>query len=797
MSTFWRRYLLVGVLLGAGFLMLPFGLGHDLVYFLIGASGVVAIVVGVRRYRPTHPLAWYLIAAGTTTWLLGDALDRLYEDVALIEPSFSPADVIHLGAYPLFAAGLLVLVRSRGPEHGPDALLDCAIITVGLGLLSWVFLIEPTWTADSGPMLARLVGAAYPLGDGLLFAMMVRLAMAAGAQNTASHLVAGSFGTLLVVDSVWAAVAFLPAIADHAHMAHSGWLLSYVLIGAAALHPSMRTLSAPASEHAESMTAARWFAVAAAVMIAPAVLAIELIAGVPLQATAVVIASSLLVPLVLTRMIRIVGQLKNQAEQLGQLADTDYVTGLASRRRFADRLGELLGDARGHVAGFLLIDVVRFSEISDNLGHEAGDAILRAVGVRLGELTGERALVARMGSDTFGILDPSISSGEQADAEAVRIRRALERPLELPDLSVSVEVCIGVLVLPEDSAEPVLALRRANVALSAARARPERTARYGVEMESGGTLAPMVIGELREALKNGGIVLHYQPQVETCSGRVFGVEALARWQHPRHGLLGPDSFVAAAEQTGLIGPLTQYVLDSALRQCARWRREGLDLTVAVNLSVRNMLDPGLVDDVRSALERHGLEATSLELEITEGTAMVDPRRSMQVLGAFAKMGVMLSIDDYGTGYCSLAYLQQLPVRRLKIDRSFVTGLVDDPSSAAIVHSTIELARVLRLDVVAEGVEDDATLLILRDTQCFAAQGFGLGRPVAAPLLPELIRLIEERLPAVLGTPGLSGARPWGMTTRTSSGSGLQGSALMPAGSISMSAANPGGRKFGV
>ena len=754
MSAVWRRYLLVGIVVAAGCVLLPLGFGRDFVYCLIGASSVVAIVVGVRRYRPSHPVAWYIIAAGTAVGGLGDALYSWYQHVVLIEPFLSPAIVLHFGAYPLLAVGLLVLVRSRGSEHGPAALLDSAILTVGLGLLSWVFLIEPTWTADSEPMFARLVDAAYPLGDVLVFAMLVRLAMAVGTWNTASRLVAGSFGALLAADSVFAASAFVPAVADHTYLADPVWLVSYVLMGAAALHPSMRELSAPAPERVEAMTATRWVALAAAVMIAPAILAVELIAGVPLQAWAVVIASTLLMPLLLTRMIRIVRQLKDQAQRLGQLADTDYVTGLASRRHFADRLGELLRDAHGQVAGFLLIDLERFSEINDTLGHPAGDAILHAVGVRLGEMTGARALVARMGSDTFGVLDPSITSGEVADRAAVRIRRALERPLELPDLSVSVEVCVGALVLPDDGADPVLALRRADVALSVARARAGRTARYGAEMESGDTLGPLLIGELREALEHGDVVVHFQPQVQIGSGRVFGVEALVRWQHPRHGLLGPDTFIPAAEQMGLIGPLTQYVLDNALSQCAHWRREGLDLTVAVNLSVRNLLDPGLVDDVRSTLERHGLEAGALELEITEGSAMVDPRRSIQALGALAALGVTLSIDDYGTGYSSLAYLQRLPVRRLKIDRSFVTSLVDDPANAAIVHSTIELARVLRLDVVAEGVEDDATLLMLQDMQCFAAQGFGLGRPVAAPLLPELVRHIEERLPGVLGTPEL-------------------------------------------
>jgi diguanylate cyclase (GGDEF)-like protein len=762
MSSSWRRYLLVGLAVTVGCTLLPLGVGRDLVYSLIGASGAVAIVVGVRRNRPNHPLAWYLLAAGTASWVLGDSLYGWYQDVVAIAAPFpSPSDAFYIAAYPLFAAGLWVLVRSRGSGSGLTAFIDSALLAVGLGLLSWVLLIQPAWSPVVDSTLDRVIAVAYPLWDVLLLFMVMRLAMSTGTRNTAFRLVAGSVVALVAVDSLFLASELVPAIGAHVILLDPGWLVSFVLWGAAALHPSMRTLSEPVREGAESISAARWVALGVAMGIGPAIIAVEMIAGVPLHVPAVLISANLVVPLVLIRMIRMVRQLEEQAEQLGQLADTDYVTGLANRRRFVDRLHDLLGDPCGQVAGLLLIDLERLTEINDTLGYRTGDAILHSVGVRLGELTSEGALIARMSSDTFGVLDPSIISGEEADHAAVRIRRALERPLELPDLTVSVEVGVGALILPEDAAEPERALLRADMALSVARARSERTARYGVEMEGEGTLAQQLIGELSGAIEQGDLVVHFQPQVQICGGRVFGVEALVRWEHPIHGLLGPDTFIPAAEQTGLIGPLTEYVLDRALRQCASWRREGLDLTVAVNLSVRNLLDPGLVDHVALALARHGLEARSLELEITEGSAMVDPRRSMQVLGALAEMGMMLSIDDYGTGYSSLAYLQRLPVGRLKIDRSFVTSLVDDPASAAIVHSTIQLARVLRLDVVAEGVEDDATLLMLRDMQCFAAQGFGLGRPVAAALLPQLVRRIEERLPGVLGTSGLTGARPRG------------------------------------
>jgi diguanylate cyclase (GGDEF)-like protein len=757
----WRRYLLAGLVACAVCVMLPLGVGRDIAYCLIGFSSAAAILVGVRRNRPAHPTGWYLIAAGTVVWVLGDGLYGWYQHVVFIEPFPSPADALYLPGYIFFAAGLLVLIRGRGRERGSSTLLDTAIFTIALGLPAWLFLITPSWVAEGEPILTRLVGVAYPFCDVLLFAILMRLATSVGARNTAFRLVTVAVGALVAADSVFAVSAFVPALAGRTYLLDSMWLASYVLWGAAALHPSMRTLSAPAPDRVERLSTTRMVALAAAVAVGPTIIVGELIAGVPVQNVAIAIASVLMVPLILVRMIRIVRQLEGQAERLEQLADTDYVTGLVNRRYFVDRLDELLGMADPEVTGSLLVNLERFSEINDTLGHRTADSILHAVGVRLGELVGERALVARMGNDLFGVLDPSITSGEEAGRAAARIREALELPLELPDLSVSVEVSVGALVLPEDGAEPELALLRADVALSVARVRSGRTARYGIEMESGDALPPLMIGELREAIEHGDIVVHYQPQVEIRSGRVLGVEALVRWQHPRHGLLGPDTFIPAAEQTGLIGPLMQYVLNSALNQCACWRREDLDLTVAVNMSVRNLLDPGIVDDVRSALHRHGLDPRSLELEITESSAMVNPRRSIEVLGALAALGVKLSIDDFGTGYSSLAYLQKLPVGRLKIDRSFVTGMNADESSAAIVDSTIKLAKVLRFEVVAEGVEDDATLLRLRDMSCGTAQGFRVGPPVTASLLPELITRVEQRLPAVLGTPVLRKARPVG------------------------------------
>ena len=753
----WGRYLLAGLAASAVCAALAAGVGRDVLYCLIGLSSAAAVLMGVRRNRPTHPGAWYIFAAGTATWALADALYGWYQQPAVIAPLPSLDNVFYLMVCPLFAAVLLVLGRRRrdAPVQ-PGELEDTAILTVSVSLLAWVLLVEPIWTAYHQPLSDRLVALAYPFCDVLLFALLMRLGTSTKVRNPAFVLVGSSIGVLIVCDSIYASGLVLPAVATHLSLLDFGWLMSYVLWGAAALHPSMRELSSPQPARPLRPSTLLLTMLALTAALGPLILGGELIIGHrPLDLGPVIIAAGALVVLGITRIGRIMRLLESQSRRLGQLADTDYATGLVNRRYFVNRLGEQLADPHPEVSGLLLVHLEALSEMEENLGHPTVDDILRALGSRLGELTGERALVGRMRNDLFAVLDPSITSGQEADAAAVAIRQALERQLELPGLNVSIEVSIGALILPEDGTLTDVTLLRAEAALSVARSRPAHTACYDIGMESGDTLAPVLMGELREAIEHGDIVVHYQPQVQIASGRVLGVEALVRWQHPRHGLLEPDSFIPSAEQMGLIGPLTHHVLNSALAQCALWGSDGLNLTVAVNISVRSLLDPGLVEEVRSALVRNQVSAPSLELEITESSAMVNLRRCVEVLGALATLGVKLSIDDYGTGHSSLAYLHKLPVGRLKIDRSFVSGMVVDPTSAAIVDSTIKLARALHFEVVAEGVEDDATLLALAEMKCAAAQGFNIGSPVAGAQLPELITRIEARLGHVLGTGGLS------------------------------------------
>lgn len=753
MSTAARAYLVGGVIVTAVHFVVPPSLGRDLVYAAMGAAAAVAIVVGIRLHRPARRLPWALLAAGTVIWTGGDLLWGLFDHVLGIDPFPSVADVLYLLGYPMIAGGLYQLARARNPRRERTAVLDALVVGVAVALVLWIVFIVPAWTDPEGTLVSRVVAVAYPVADVMLLVQLVHLRTASPLRSVSLRLLGAALAATLLGDLLFQAAPYVAALGANFHLLDATWLLGYTLLGAGALHPSMAPATAPQPEltDARVLGTGQVVFLALTVLVLPATVVAEILLRQEPHLVEVVVAAVAVVALVHLRMVHMSNRMAEQAERLARLAEADALTGLTNRRRFAEIVGAQLAVDDGRPTPVMLVALDRFTEINETLGHRVGDELLCAVADRLTAEAGADGVIARVGGDSFGILlygcDDCI---ERALARAVRVRKAVTEPFELSDVTVSVDALVGLAIGPDDGADAEELLQRADVALSVARTRADGVARYSGRMSSGGALTPHLMSELRQALEDGDVVVHYQPQVEVATGRVLGVEALVRWQHPVHGLLPPGAFIPAAERTGLIRPLTLYVLDRALDQFARWRDEGRELRVAVNLSVRNLLDPGFVQDVDRVLVKYGVAEAGLDLEITESMAMVDPNRSMEVLGALDDLGVVLSVDDYGTGHSSLAYLQRLPVRRLKIDRSFVMKLLSDPASAVIVHSTIDLARHLGLTVVAEGVEDDETLLALREMRCHAAQGFGLGRPVPAAEVLPLVDRIEQRLPDVLG-----------------------------------------------
>jgi diguanylate cyclase (GGDEF)-like protein len=434
-------------------------------------------------------------------------------------------------------------------------------------------------------------------------------------------------------------------------------------------------------------------------------------------------------------------RLRRQAAENEHLALHDPLTGLPNRTLFHDRSEQAIRTARrgeGKVA-LLILDLDRFKEVNDTLGHHNGDLLLKEIGPRLRGALRESDSIARLGGDEFGVLLPEVDRDDDALAVADKIRDALNAPVVINGVGLDVAATVGIALFPEHGEDVETLLQRADVAMYVAKDDHSGRELYRPERDEYSPARLSLVADLRRAIDQHELVLHYQPQAELPSGHVDSVEALVRWQHPERGLLFPDEFVPLAERTGLIKDLTVAVLDASLRQLRDWQEEGLELRVSVNLSARDLLDVELPETVARLLERYAIPPRRLELEITESVILADPMRARLVLNRLSEMGVDLAIDDFGSGYSSLAYLKRLPVRQIKIDRSFVMNMERDDNDAVIVRSTIDLGRNLGLLVVAEGVESEAIWSDLARLDCDLAQGYYLSRPIPAELLAEWIR----------------------------------------------------------
>ncbi|MFB7467249.1 putative bifunctional diguanylate cyclase/phosphodiesterase [Streptomyces sp. NPDC056224] len=411
----------------------------------------------------------------------------------------------------------------------------------------------------------------------------------------------------------------------------------------------------------------------------------------------------------------------------------DPLTGLPNRQWLLERAWSALDEAErlGTRAALVLIDLDRFRAVNDTLGHLAGDRLLLQIADRLRQALPEEAEAARLGGDEFAVLLPVADSTTSAQRIARHLVAELSSPLDLDGLTLVLEASAGLAVFPDHALDAEGLLRRADVAMYQAKRDRTGVEVYESKRDSNTPDRLGLLGDLRRALDAGEVELHYQPKVRF-DGQVAGLEALVRWVHPERGRVSPDEFIAIAETSGLMPHLTEYVLETALAQVARWRAQGLKVPVAVNVSPRDVHTPGFAGAVAARLARHGVPASGLQLEITEHVLLEDPQRAADTMAGLTGHGVKMSLDDFGTGYSSLVHLRRLPVSELKIDRSFVGRLAVDAQDAEIVRCTVDLAHSLGLLVVAEGVEDDETWERLRDLGCDAVQGW----LVAAAMPPQ-------------------------------------------------------------
>jgi diguanylate cyclase (GGDEF)-like protein len=465
----------------------------------------------------------------------------------------------------------------------------------------------------------------------------------------------------------------------------------------------------------------------------------------------VLVSSPVLFPLVFVPLLGIYagGRQSVRTAKAEHMATHDSLTELPNRRLFRQEVSRAVSGDALHNAALLLIDLNRFKEVNDTLGHHQGDRVLRQLGPQLRDAFRPEDLVARLGGDEFGVFMPGADIGA-VELAVERLQRALSTPVESNGISIELDASVGLAWYPFHGGDVETLLERADIAMYRAKATQSQLVTYRPEDDYHSPARMAVAGDLRRGVDQGQLVLHYQPQMDLALGIPVAAEGLVRWNHPQRGLLGPLEFVEVAEHAGLIKDLTYRVIELGLQDLHAWRAAGRDLKLSLNVSVRSLLDRNFTREIQRLLTLHGVSGDSLRLEITESSLMVDPGVAKRVMGELSDIGVSFAIDDFGTGYSSLAYLSDLPVRELKIDRSFVLAMHSDERNQIIVRSTIELARNLGLRTVAEGIENVGTLDQVRELGCELAQGFFISRPMPAL---ELVRWWdghtrgERRLPA--------------------------------------------------
>ncbi|MGK5683695.1 putative bifunctional diguanylate cyclase/phosphodiesterase [Actinoplanes sp. URMC 104] len=727
----WLVMLGAGVAAIAGFFLLPKGgLAQNLVYNAIGVVFGLCMLAGVRLHRPRRPALWYWFAAGQFASVAGDVVWEIYEYVLHQEPFPSPADVFYLGTYPLLAVGLVLLVRDR---RGRDlaGLIDAAIVATGLGLVFWVFLLHPVAAAEADSTLAQVIATAYPVADVLLLAILARLFTAAGTRGATGRLLGVAALLLLVADVAYTYMAQY-ATYDAGDPVDGLWLMSYVVWGVAALHPSM---ASPGIRHATGRPQVgirRLTVLTASSLLAPGMLFLPGMTTRPGDWIAAAAGAVVLFLLVALRMSGFVTQVQRQAGQLERLAMQDELTGLGNRRHLETHLrAAWASQPRPSIA---LLDLNGFKHVNDHLGHQAGDRLLIEVAHRLAGAVGDTAAAFRMGGDEFAVVLPG-AGDEPALAVVNRIVEALRQPVRLGEHELLTGAGLG-LARGSDTDEPFEALRRADVAMYAAKQSGEESCWYDAGLDRLASEEARVGAELRTALDTGQLRLVYQPIVELPHGRPVAAEALIRWQHPERGLINPDGFVPVAERNGLIVEVGAWALREACRQAARWQAElGPDAPqrVSVNVSARQLVRPGLVGVVAAALADSGLAPGRLTIEVTE-TAVFDAGPAAATLQALRGIGVGIALDDFGTGHSSLTLLRTVPATVLKVDKSFVDDLTSG-RRAVIPIALIEIADGLGMTAVAEGVETAEQAAELYRLGYRFAQGYHFGRP--AETLPAL------------------------------------------------------------
>jgi diguanylate cyclase len=675
---------------------------------------------------------WLLLGLAMVCWAFAEAFWAITTAGDQGAAAVSDADIAYLPCYPLLYVAVLLLIRAKAVPFRSVVWLDGIVGLLGLGAIGVTLAYHPIVLVTGRDPASIAVGVGYLAGD-LTLVGLVLLALSAAGFRERTWLVVGAGAILATLgDSMWL-VEPPGAAATSGGWPNVLWPTAAVLFAVAAWRRPLPVRTLRLSGWPVLMMPAL------AVIGALTVLVIATQRPIPLVGVVLAAAS---VAGALARAALTVREVQAAAATMHQ-AVTDELTGLGNRRLLLRTLDAVLAGAHsGRRAALLLLDLDRFKEVNDTLGHPVGDELLRRLGPRLAGATEPDSTLARLGGDEFGILIPRVADREAAAAAADRVLAALAAPFVVDAMTLYAAASIGVAVAPDHGRDATALLRRADVAMYHAKRERLGRAVYAPGFDKHSRSRLEAATALRIAVDNGGLTCHYQAQVDLATNRLTGFEALARW-HTADGVRQPAEFLGLAEQAGLMTQLTDAVLATALADCRRWRDAGHDLTVSVNLAPSTLRDRDLASRVAAALCRADLPPAALTTELTEESLVSNNAQVALTLAELDELGVGVSIDDYGIGYSSLAYLLDLPAGELKLDRSFVAGVPGDPKATAIVRHTIELAHALGMSVVGEGIETAAGRRALRRMRCDRGQGHHIAEPMGSAAVLGWLRAREE------------------------------------------------------
>ena len=745
-ATAWKYALLGGLCVVGGYFLLPNPTSQTIVYSALGTASVVCILAGIHLHQPKDRLGWYFLALAGGCFTLGDDAWSFYSSILHISvpyPSF--ADALYLAGYPFLFAGVLRLTRNSNRSARREDNADAAIVAMGALAISWHFLMNSYVHNTTLNTLGMLVNLAYPIMDIALVFLVFRWLLFKGSRQPFHTLVAAAMVVMFIADFTYDLLVLHNSYTS-GNAVDALFLIEYVLIGAAALHPSIGAGiprdedRGTASGSEEARQRQRLPIVILAGFIPPTILVFTASLGLSVSVLAMASLCIAVFAVICLRMIwlvdRISGQsleLKKNGVSLRHMAFHDELTGLPNRTLLRERAEQALTSASGSGTAVALCcgDLDGFKTINDTLGHQVGDTVLAKVGRLLESIASPGDTVARIGGDEFAILISEVHDRNEAVEFAGRIVSVLHQAVEFEGDQAGIAISVGVAFA--DSTTPVDQLiSEADAAMHEAKSNRKNH----VEVFESAMRARLVkrlefTSRFRGSLERSEFFLNYQPIFSLGDKRLRGFEALVRWHHPTVGLVAPLDFIPIAEDTGFIVPLGRWILLKACEQMAAWTAlTDEPLTVAVNVSRRQLVSEPLVDDVRTALALTGVDPQQLILEVTESVLMENPEQVLATLAELRSLGIWISVDDFGTGFSSLSHLQRFPADVLKIDKSFVDQLdVTEPAGSAMVISIIGLAHSLGLEVVAEGIECEDQFERLTELGCDYGQGYLMARPL--------------------------------------------------------------------